>query len=258
MIQPILRRLTLLILAVLSVSMTVQGSPLVVVGIAEPPFKMHEGHRVIGIDAQIMGRVLETLEIDYELHLLDSGSRMLREAEAGHIDVIMSISYSQERAESLHYPSASYKQLSWRFFIRTEDVGTISYSSLDDLTPWRIGAVQSWAYTPEFWAAPLNRTMVTDHRLLIDMLLSGRIDMAPMSTAETLYLIRNRQVEDRLTFLDKPLSTRPYYNVFLKNSTHPDMPRLMSQYDRVMEELQASGFIDQVYQEHLGVNASIN
>ncbi|WP_164744004.1 substrate-binding periplasmic protein [Saccharospirillum alexandrii] len=248
--------MTLLILTVLS--MAAQSAPLVVAGTAEPPFKMYEGHRVIGIDAQIMGRVLETLEIDYELHLLDSGSRMLREAEAGHIDVIMSLSYSEERAESLHYPNASYKQLSWRFFIRTEDVGTITYSSLDDLKTWRIGAVQSWAYTPEFWAAPLNRMVVTDHRLLIDMLLSGRIDMAPMSAAETLYLIRNRQVEGRLTFLDKPLSTRPYYNVFLKNSTHPDMPRLMSQYDRVIEELKASGFIDQVYQEHLGVNASIN
>jgi len=252
------RHLKLLILSLLYIIMTAQASPLVVVGITEPPFKMREGDDTTGIDVLIMQRVLQELEIEYEFHLLDSGTRMLREAQAGHIDVIMSLSYSQERAESLHYPTFSYKELSWRFFIRADDVGNISYSTLDDLSPWRIGAVQSWAYTPEFWAAPLNRLVVTDHRLLIDMLLSDRIDMAPMATAETLYMIRNRQVEGRLRYLDKPLSTRPYFNVFLKNSTHPDLPLLISQYDRIMEELQYTGFIEDVYQEYLGVSASIN
>lgn len=258
MTRYISRHFKQLIPSLLFVIMTAQASPLIVVGISERPFKMHEENGITGIDVQIMQRVLQELEIEYEFHLLDSGTRLLREAQAGHIDVIMSLSHSQERAESLHYPTYSYKELSWRFFIRAEDVGNITYTTLDDLRPWRIGAVQSWAYTPEFWAAPLNRVVVTDHRLLIDMLLSDRIDMAPMGTAETLYMIRNRQVEDRLSYLDKPLSTRPYYNVFLKNSTHPDLPLLISEYDRIMEELQYAGFIDEVYREYLGVHANIN
>ncbi len=256
MTRHILKLFKWLIPNLLWVCMVAQATPLVVVGVPEPPFKMREGSEITGIDARIMQRVLEELEIDYEFHLLDSGARMLREAQAGHVDVIMSLSYNQERARDLHYPTYSYKELSWRFFIRSEDAGKISYSGLDDLRPWRVGAVHSWAYTPEFWNAHLNLVQVTDHRLLIDMLLSDRIDVAPMGTAETLHLIRNRQLGDRLTYLEQPLSTRPYFNVFLKNSTHPDMPLLLSEYDRIIEELQNNGFIDGLYQEYLGVNAN--
>ncbi|WP_051208147.1 substrate-binding periplasmic protein [Saccharospirillum impatiens] len=229
----------------------VQASPLVVVGVPEPPFKMMEEGEITGIDVRIMQRVLEELNIAHEFYLLGSGSRMMREAEAGHIDVMMSLSHNPEREEHLSYPDRSYKDLSWHFIIRSSDAGNIEYSTLEDLQPWRVGAVQSWAYTREFWDMPLNRILVTDHRLLIDMVLSGRIDVAPVSTAETAYMIRLRNLENRVTFLEKPLTARPYYNVFVKNSEHPDFPTLVAEYDRVIEELQATGFIDRVYWDYL-------
>lgn len=233
-------------------SFLVTAEPMIVVGTPEPPFKMREGGDITGIDVQVMKRVLDELQIEYEFRLINSGARMLREVSSGNVDVVLSLSHSPERTKTLYYPERSYKDISWHFFIREGDAGEIDYQTLADLKPWRMGAVRSWNYTPEFWAAELDYRLVTDHRLLIDMLLTGRIDVAPLNTAETFYTIQQRHLGPQLAILDKPLAARPYYNVFVRHSDHPDLPRLMSEYDRVIAELQESGFIDALYQHYLG------
>lgn len=230
----------------------VPAAPLIVVGTPEPPFKMREGGQLTGIDVQVMHRVLDELQIEHEFRLINSGARMLREVSSGHVDVVLSLSYSPERVEILDYPERSYKEVSWHFFIREGDTDEIEYQTLTDLKPWRIGAVRSWTYTPEFWEAGLDYRLVSDHRLLIDMLLTGRIDVAPLNTAEAFYNIQRRRLGPQLAILAKPLDTRPYYNVFVRQSRHPEMKRLAREYDRVIAELQESGFIDELYQHYLG------
>lgn len=250
---PWLRRLVVLGLCVFILPAI--AAPLLVVGIHEPPYKMLEDGRYTGIDVEIMRAVLGVLDIDHEFRLLTSGSRMMRDASTGQVDVVMSLSHKPERVEYLTYPERTYKYLSWHFFIREGDVGRIRFDTFDDLASLRVGAVQSWAYTPEFWAAPLKRTLVTDHRLLIDMLLTGRIDVAPMSTAETFYLIRQRNLGQQLAYLNKPLAARPYFNVFARYSSHPELARLQAEYDRVIDELETSGVIDDIHQRFLGRDA---
>jgi len=228
------------------------SEPLIVVGTPEPPFKMVQDGQLTGIDVEVMREVLNRLGIEAEFRLLQSGARMLREVSVGNVDVVMSLSYKKDRTEFLSYPERSYKDVSWHFFIRHGDMGRIHYQSMADLDRWRVGAVQSWSYTPEFWDAPLNRKLVTDHQLLIDMLLTGRIDVAPMNTIETLRLVRDRNLGQQLVYLKKPLISRPYFNVMVKPSDHPDLPRLQAEYDRIIAELDASGFIDDLYRKYLG------
>ncbi|GGX63033.1 substrate-binding periplasmic protein [Saccharospirillum salsuginis] len=242
----------LLVAGLCLLSLPAFTEPLVVVGTPEPPFKMMRDGQVTGIDVQIIREVLARLGIEAEFRLSDSGSRMMREVRLGHVDVVMSLSFKPDRTEFLSYPEHSYKDVSWHFFIRHGDLGRIQYESLADLTRWRVGAVQSWSYTPEFWDAPLNRKVVTDHQLLIDMLLTGRIDVAPMNTVEAFQLIQQRNLGQQLVYLNNPLISRPYFNVFVNQSNHPNLPRLRAEYDRVIAELEASGFIDDLYRQYLG------
>lgn len=245
-------------LGLYSLSMQITASPLIVAGLPEPPYKMMVDDKLTGIDVRVMEKVLEELGIEYEFILLNSGSRLLQLAQTGQADVVISLSYNEERAEYLTYPKRSYKNVSWHFFIRQDDVERISFHNLSDLIPWRIGAVRSWAYTPEFWEQPFNLTLVSDHQLFINMLLYDRIDLVPLSTVETLILIKERGLESKLTFLPKPLVSRPYYNAFSKHSSHPDLPLLQAEYDRVIGELIASGFVDELYREYLGRTVDID
>ena len=252
------RTFELVFLGLFSISIQTVASPLIVAGLPEPPYKMIVDNKPTGIDIRVLEKVLDELEIEHEFLLLNSGRRMLQLASNGQADVAMSLSYNTDRAEYLDYPERSYKNVSWHFFIRQEDVGRISYDTLSDLVPWRMGAIQSWAYTPEFWEQPFNLTLITDHRLFLNMLVHDRIDVVPMSTVDTLLMIKERNMESQLTYLPKPLISRPYYNAFSKQSDHPDMPLLRAEYDRVVEELIASGFIDDLYREYLGRTIEID
>lgn len=239
-------------LCLYSIVAQAMASPLIITGLHEPPYKMVVDGQLTGIDIRMMERVLDELDIEYEFQMLGSGSRLLQLARTGQVDVVMSLSHNAERAEYMAYPARSYKYVSWHFFVRQEDAGKIAYNALPDLMPWRIGAVRSWAYTPEFWEQDFNLTLVTDHRLLPNMLRYDRIDAAPMSTVETLLMIRELGLESHLTFLPKPLVARPYFNTFSKQSDHPGLALLQAEYDRVIGELEASGFIDDLYREYLG------
>ena len=56
------------------------------------------------------------LDIPYTIKLINSGKHLIKEAQEGRIDMLISISEQVERLEYFDYPQESYKQITWNFF----------------------------------------------------------------------------------------------------------------------------------------------
>ncbi|MDG9670901.1 transporter substrate-binding domain-containing protein [Hahella sp. CR1] len=240
------------VIILLSFAMGAGAKPLIVVGTPELRYRMEINGVFTGIDVEIVRAILNDLSIEHEFQLIESGARIIREAHQGRVDMVMSFSFKEERAEYLNYPQAAYKDLSWHFFVLKDNQPYITFNTLEDLKNLRIGAVNEWAYTPEFWNSDLNIVKVSRHTLLVEMLLNRRIEAAPMNTQEALYDLRQRGLDKLITYLPKPLVSRPYYNVFVKASVHPEMARLQAGYDQSLKKLEASGFVADVFKRFLG------
>lgn len=249
--QEIVLQLLLAIL-ILACSRAGFAEPFLIVGTPEEPFKMETSESIQGIDVDVISEVMAQLGVEYDIQLIASGARIIREAQQGRIDMVLSFSFKEPRTDYLVYPEQSYKDVSWNFFYHEDNFGRFHYDQLSDLKGLKVGAVNAWAYTPEFWHAPFKIEEVSKHTLLLDMLLHKRIDLAPMNLVETRYRLKQRGLSNTLLYLPTPLISRPYFNAFVKFSKHPMMKRVQAGYDQIIRQMREDGRINEIYSAYLG------
>jgi len=241
-----------LVCSLLIFSGSAPARDLIVLATPEEPYKFAEDGVFKGIDIEVLDEVMRRLELTYSVELVESGTRIQQEARAGRADIVLLFSKKPDRMEYLIYPQESYIDISWNFFIRAEDEGRISYDGFDDLKGLQVGITQDFAYTPDFLASGLAFQTVASNNLQIGMLLAGRVDTVPLNTISTLYEEKKAGRLDFLTFLPRPLITKPYYNTFAKASTYPDIENLAARYDAVIRDMKADGTLDAILIKYLG------
>jgi len=243
----------LLILLLLVVALQVEAARVFhIVGTPEVPYKFRETgtYNIQGIDADIIKLVMSELNVPYRLRLISSGSRIIKEAKLGNIDMVLSFSKKSDRTY-LIYPKESYKKLDWNFFVKKENLGKITFDSYADLKTVKIGATKGWSYTSDFWSAGLNLRLLLDNDLHIDMLHLGRIDAVPLNTVSALYEIKAKGYSDQITFLPKVLKSKPYFNAFVTSSNHPRKVEIIKRYDEIIQRLLRDGTIQRIFDKYL-------
>ncbi|WP_022941895.1 substrate-binding periplasmic protein [Psychromonas hadalis] len=223
-----------------------------IVGTYEVPYRFIEKgtSNIQGIDIDIIRVVMEELNIAYNIELINSGSRIIKQATTGKVDMVLSFSKKSDRTYLL-YPQNSYKNLSWNFFINKKDISKIIYNELSDLKGLRVGATQDWSYTPEFWQAGLNLNVLTNNNLQLLKLYRGRIDIVPLNTTSALYKIKKKGYSDKITFLPKPLKSKPYFNAFVVASSYPNKETLLQRYDKIIYRMINDGTIQEIFDKYL-------
>jgi polar amino acid transport system substrate-binding protein len=204
-----------------------------------------------GIDVEILDTVMKEIGIQYEIELIDAGTRIVEMAKRGNCDMVISFSKKESRFEYLIYPEQYYKTLKWNFFIRKSDEGKIKYNTFNDLKGLTIGPTKDYAYTKEFWDADLSLDVITTNDLQINKLIFGRIDAVPMNTFDTLYAAKLNGTQDKISYLKKPLKEKPYYNAFTKNSDYPQKEIIIKKYDETIAKLKNDGTIDKIFSKYL-------
>jgi polar amino acid transport system substrate-binding protein len=240
------------VLALALQAATASARDLVVLATPEEPYKFADSGVYKGIDVEVLDEVMRRLGLSYSLTFVESGTRIQQEARAGRADMLLLFSKNQERMEYLIYPQESYIDISWRFFIRAEDAGSIQFGSYDDLQGLQIGITQDFSYTPEFLASGLDFQTIASNNLQIGMLLAKRVDAVPMNTISTLYEEKKAGRLAQLATLPQPLITKPYYNVFAKASTFPEIESLPGRYDATIRQMQSDGTLDAILVKYLG------
>lgn len=224
---------------------------LVIVGTTEAPLKMQRGNEYSGIDVDIVKEALLRMGVEHRFMLVQSGRRMLQMLTHGEADMGLALSHNQEREALAYYPDEAYLDLSWNFFIHRDNVGQIQFNGYNDLHGLRIGATQSYAYTEEFWNSDLNLDVVSQNDLHLGKLRAKRIDTVPLNTIVTRYELVRTGLNRDITFLQPPLRSAPYYNVFSRASDYPNLPALIEAYSRTIAEMKEDGTIDSIMAAYL-------
>jgi len=223
-----------------------------ILGTPEIAYRMQDQTNVKGIDIDIIATVMSEMNVDYHIDLIKSGSRIINEAKLGKTDMVLSFSKKKARLAYLLYPKESYKDLMWNFFIRKGDKDKIKYNTLADLKGLVVGATQDWSYTPEFWNAGLELSILTNNSLQMKKLLKKHIDVVPLNTVVALFEAKQKGYFNDIAYLPKPLKTKPYYNAFVRKSTYPNIDSLIQQYDKIIKRMKADGSLQKIYKKYLG------
>ncbi len=229
----------------------------VIAGIKSPPLHFSEDSKIQGINIEIFDLISKKTGITFKYEIYDSVPRLFRQLKKGSADMTFQISREADRMVWLTYPEESYINLSWNFFILLKNREKIKYESFQDLEGLVIGIVHEVSYTPEFLNAGLKFDTSTNMRLQLKKLLVGRFDTAPLTTMNTLYIAKKQGVLDQLTYLPKPLKSKPYYAAFSKASKHPLKEKLFQQYDHLIQKMKEDGTIKKIYEKYLGKDYQI-
>lgn len=224
---------------------------LVIVGTAEAPLKMRQGDAYTGIDVDIVAEAMRRMGVESRFVLVESGTRMLQMLQQGSADMGLVLSRNEEREALAYYPDEAYLELSWNFFIHRDNVGHIQFDSYVDLHDLRIGATQGYAYTEEFWNSDLDLDVVSQNDLHLGKLRAKRIDAVPLNTIATRYELARTGLNRDITFLQRPLRSALYYNIFSRASDYPSLPEFVEQYSQTIAEMKEDGTIDNIMAKYL-------
>lgn len=226
---------------------------LIIEGLEEPPLKWLDYDTPRGIDVDIMTEVLRELDIrDFTFRFVDSGKRLLHNAQMGASDIILTLSQNDERTEYLEYPQEAHLLLDWRFAIRVADVNHIRFSDFEDLAPYRIGAAAGYSYTRSFWESGLDIETVARNDLLIPMLLEDRLDVVPVNYLSTVFETIQSGKRKQLAFLYPPLRRAAYYNPFARASDYPEKTKFLNAYDKIIRDMRNDGRLLAIFERYLG------
>jgi len=229
--------------------------PLKIVGIPGAPLRyINEANDLVGIDVDIVDTIMKRLDIDYEIELLNSSTRLKKLWQDPNVDMILTYSHKAERFQYLTYAKHSHITLGWNFFVRKENLGKIHFNKIDDLAGLNVGATLGFAYTPEFWQAAEDGVFELDtvvkNELNLKKLVHGRFDTFANIREDTLYQAKVAGYLDEIAYLPTSLKEKKYYNTFVKVSNYPNLASVMVRYDEELLKLKQDGSIDRIYKKY--------
>jgi polar amino acid transport system substrate-binding protein len=225
--------------------------PLLIIGIPEAPLRFYDGQGLLtGIDIEIVQHIFDKLKINYHVDLISSSSRLKEMWQNKQADMVFTFSYKESRAKYLVFAKESHLHISWNFFILKNNEGTIFYKTFKDLKGLEIGATKGFAYTKEFWDAADSGIFTVEtvpiNKLNMRKLRERRMDATPMNTLVALYEAKQEGYLDEITYLPKPLKSKPYYNTFVRESDYPGLDKIIKKYDEELKKMKQDGTLKRI------------
>jgi len=146
--------------------------------------------------------------------------RIMRDVESGKYDAGYPAYYSEERAKKFDY-SDPFAEGPLGYYKRKDT--EISYGSLTDLAPYKIGVCLGFAYPKDFEEAEyLKKEVARDEKLNLRKLLNRRIDLFITDKLAAQAAINQGILEGKasLEFMEPPLEVRKLHLIFGKNRGH--------------------------------------
>ena len=233
------------------------GRDLIVAGISEEPNRwVDESGQMVGFDVDVFDYIMKKMGVNYKIILEKSSARLQANWQKSNTPYDMVFTYSEKdsRKVYLNYATESHISFSWNFFIRKENAGKYKFEKYEDLRGLRIGATKGFSYTPDFWKAEKNKIFKIDtvikNKFQVTKLLGKRFDMVPLNTQATLYEANKNGYSERLSYLPKPIKSKPYYNTFVKASNYPDLDKIKDKYDRILREMKEDGTLKKIEEKY--------
>lgn len=211
-----------------------------------PPYHMEENGRPSGLASEIILEIFRRLEVTYEINFYP-WKRCMKMYESGRADAVYLISrfpFKQEREKHLYYPETPICKVSYVFFIRKKDKEKLRFKSFDDLAGYGIGVTSGYSYSGDFWKGIKGRARVeeadTDEQNF-KKLANNRFDYFPCEKYVGALLIKEMGLEDKITYIEKPIFEKSYFIAFSRHSAYPDIKKLVPAFDAALKDYYKSG-----------------
>ena len=197
--------------------------------------------------AEIVTAAFKKSGYTVEIQFMD-WNRAVALSEKGKIDGLLGCYQSKERAEVLEL-SQAFGEATVVLFAKKG--ANISYSSLEDLKPYKIGTMRGNKVTEEFDSASyLKKEAVNNIELNIKKLLAGRIDLFTESKFVAQDVINSKfpQDKDKIEVLSPPLKTNTLHIGISKKKT--DAKKIQQDLDAGLNAIKEDGTIDKILKSH--------
>jgi len=147
-------------------------------------------------------------------------ARAMRLVFRGERDALFTAFHDEERARFCYFPKEPLARDKWIFFVRTADVGRLTFSSFEDLGEHRIAVLRGASISPEFWDFVRQHHNVTETASdegNFRMLDAGRVDYVVASWVNGMRLIRSLGLDGKIEpLLSRSLKEDNLYVIFSK------------------------------------------
>ena len=174
--------------------------------------------------------------------------RALEMTRRGEVDALYTAWYREERRQWFAFSDPLPIANEIGFFKRIDS--SISYRTILDLRPFKIGIVRGYSNPPEFDRAGLITEAVTEDRLNIKKLAAGRIDLVLIDKIIGLHIIKTEVPESAqmLEWLHPPLKIEEQYLIFSKKVQGFEQKR--TDFNQGLRQIIAEGTVDAIIARH--------
>ena len=218
-------------------------------GFDYPPFFSKESNGIHGIGADLGNELFRRLHFETELAMFPL-KRALNYIKDGAVDGIMILVKSSGREQYLIYSEPLVTAVGYIWSLADRDGGPVNFERFEDLRPYRIGVTVGYSY-----GDPMDeflRSMDTDSApkeiLSFKKLLLRRIDIVPATSIIINGMIKTHpEFRGKFVHSKKPLHVSEYFMGVSKKSR---LARMIPRINRVITEMRAEGFIDEVVKKY--------
>ncbi len=177
-------------------------------------------------------------------------ARALVQSIKGAYTVLLAAYYTKERAEELLYSDPIGTT---RVFLFKRKVDKITYKTMEDLKPYRIGHIRGSKVSPEF--DKVEKTFLTieyakSTEQNIKKLLAHRLDLV-VEKEERLKELLNTEFKgevDKLEFLYPPLQVNTYHNCVSKKL--PEGQQIIADFNRGLKKIRVNGTYNAILKKY--------
>ncbi len=188
---------------------------------------------------------MKQLNIPYSIRIYP-WSRAWMMVQKGGADAVLSISYKESREEVLYYTEGQRafattgeipQDFLWKsqyvFFVKKKNGSRYQFESFEQIKRdgYRIGTNKDYSYNPAFLAAQLGDVAYNDTKAGLLGLVSEEIDLYPMDRTVGLAALNELGLTDSVTFLPKPIFSKPYLAPFSRKSSYPAIEEVMKNFN---------------------------
>ncbi|MCX4026176.1 transporter substrate-binding domain-containing protein [Endozoicomonas sp. SM1973] len=222
------------------------------VSMAGSPWEPFYGEKLIdhGLVSKIVVEAYKRSGYKVKFYFL-TWARCLLEVEFGRIDATPIAYYTEERAKKYFY-SDPFMDSPIVFFKHIDS--NISWRSLRDLQPYRIGTGIGIVYSPDFDKADfLNKIAIPDDTINFQKIVLKRIDIALIDKYVGIYQINKKypHLKDKLEYITPPLYVHKLYVMFSRKV--PNIKKKIKAFNDGYQAILADGTYQSILKEYTSI-----
>ncbi|WP_028582955.1 substrate-binding periplasmic protein [Desulfogranum mediterraneum] len=221
-------------------------STLVVSGNPEaPPISWNRQGTLSGIGPTLAAAILNELKIDYTLQSREEWAGVLEELTAGKLDMVVSAYKNKQRLQELDF-SEPFLKSPVVMVVKKGD--SFRCNCWDDMRGKKGVAAKGESFgdrLDRFIADQLDLTF-TSYQRAFEMLAEDTADYLLIDLYPAIIYAKLLMVEDKIEFLEKPVTVQPLHMAFSKKSVHRELLPLIN---RQLQRLKEAGAIEKLAME---------